>query len=177
MRKLILAGLVAATLAPVAAEAQWVDRGERGELRGDRRDIREERRDLNHAYRSGDPRAVREERRDVRGARQDYREDRRDAYRDRDHTWGRNDWRGYRDHDRDLYRRGEWRSDYRYRYFAPGVRLGVGYYSPRYYVNDYQRYRLPRPAYNQRWIRNYDDLLLVDIRSGYVVDVIRNFYW
>jgi hypothetical protein len=28
-----------------------------------------------------------------------------------------------------------------------------------------------------RWVRFYDDLLLVDVRRGYVVDVIRNVYW
>ena len=30
---------------------------------------------------------------------------------------------------------------------------------------------------NQRWVRNYDDLMLVDIRRGIVIDVIRGFYW
>jgi hypothetical protein len=28
-----------------------------------------------------------------------------------------------------------------------------------------------------RWIRYYDDALLVDIRDGYVVDVIHDFFW
>ncbi len=173
MRNLITAGLMATTLVPVAAQAQYIDRGEARELRGDRRDIREERRDLDRAYRSGDRREIRDERNDLRDARREYRQDYREATRD----WGRNDWRGYRDANRGLYRGGGWRSDYRYRSFSPGVRIGVGYYNPRYYLNDYGRYRLPRPGFNQRWVRHYNDVLLIDVRSGYVVDVIRNLYW
>lgn len=175
MRKLMLAGLIAATLVPVAAQAQHspVTPQERRELNRDRRDIREERHDLNRAYRSGDPRAVRDERGDLRDARREYREDARDAR----HDWGRDDWRHYRNQNRNLYHGTGWRSAYRYQAFRPGVRIGVGYFAPRYYVNDYYRYRLPRPALNQRWVRHYNDVLLVDIRSGFVVDVIRNFYW
>ena len=175
MRKTILASLLAATLMPVAAQAQVIDRREHAELRGDRRDIREERRDLNQAYRSGDPRDVRRERGDLRDARQEYRADYRDARRDG--NWGRDDWRGYRDQNRNLYRGYGWRSDNRYQAFRPGIRIGVAYYSPRYYINDYGRYRLPNPGFNRRWVRHYNDVLLVDVRSGYVIDVYRNFYW
>ena len=154
MRKFIIVGLMASTLVPVAAQAQRYDRDERIELRNDRRDIRDERRDL-------------------QDARREYRGDVRDARRD----WSRDDWRRYRESNRDLYRGGNWRSGYTYRYFAPGVRLDRGYYAPRYTINDYGRYRLPHPGYNQRWIRNYRDVLLIDVRSGRVIDVIRNFYW
>ena len=177
MRKFIIAGLMATSLLPVAAQAQRIDRGERQELRGDQRDIREERRDLNQAYRSGDRRDIRNQRGDLRDARQEFREDRRDALRDGGRNWGRNDWRGYRDSNRNLYRGNGWHSDNRYQTFRPGVRIGFSFYQPRYQINDYGRYRLPRPGYNQRWVRNYNDVLLVDIRSGYVVDVIRNLYW
>ncbi|UVO55067.1 RcnB family protein [Sphingomonas sp. SUN039] len=176
MRKTIIAGLLAATLVPVAAQAQ-INPSERRELQRDRQDIRQERGDLNRAYRSGDPRAIRQESREYRGARQEYREDYRDARRDGNGNWGRDDWRQYRNHNRDLYRGYGWRSDNRYQSFRPGIRIGVGYYAPRYYINDYSRYRLPRPGFNQRWVRHYNDVLLIDIRSGYVIDVYRNFYW
>jgi Ni/Co efflux regulator RcnB len=176
MRKTILAGLIAATLVPVAAQAQVIDRRERAELNRDRREVREERRELNQAYRSGDPRAIREERRELRGAQQEFRDERRDALRDGG-NWGRNDWRGYRNTNRNLYRGYGFRSDYRYQTFRPGIRIGVGYYAPRYYINDYNRYRLPRPGFNQRWVRHYNDVLLVDTRRGIVIDVIRSFYW
>ena len=158
----------------MAAQAQFAP-SERRRLRRDRQDIRQERGDLNCAYHSGDPREIRQERREHNGAVREYREDYRDARRDQ--NWGRNDWRQYRTQNRNLYRGYGWRSDNRYQTFRPGVRIGVGYYSPRYYVNDYSRYRLPRPGFNQRWVRHYNGVLLIDVRSGYVVDVIRNLYW
>jgi len=176
MRKFLIAGLMATSLLPVAAQAQISPR-ERAELRNDRRDIREERRDVRDARRFGDQQDVRRERRDVREARQEFREDRRDAVRDGGRNWGRNDWRGYRAANRDLYRGGAWRSNFRYQTFRPGARIGVGLFAPRYYINDFGRYRLPRPGFNQRWVRHYNDVILVDIRRGIVIDAIRGFYW
>lgn len=85
MLKLITAGLMATSLLPVAAQAQYYDRridhGEAHELRRDRADIREERRDLDRAYRYGDRRDIRDARHDYRDARREYREDYRDARR------------------------------------------------------------------------------------------------
>ncbi len=163
MRRLMITALMAATAIPTMAAAQTP------ELRRDRQEVREERRDLRDARRDGDRQDVREERRDLRDARQELREDRRDFRRD--------EWRGYRNTNRQLYRGGNWRSGYRYRTFTPGIRIGVGYYQPRYYINDPWRYRLPNPGRYQRWVRHYNDVLLIDTRRGYVVDVIRNFYW
>jgi Ni/Co efflux regulator RcnB len=182
MRKLIMAGLMATSLLPVAAQAQYIDRGEAREWRRDREDVREERRDRSEAYRYRDRREIRDERGDLRDARREYRQDhheanRYDRGRDQGRDWGRNDWRGYRDHNRHIYRGAGWHSNNRYRAFDPGARIGHGYYQPRYQINDYGRYRLPRPGYNQRWVRHYKDVLLIDVRSGYVVNVIRNLYW
>ena len=155
MRKTILAGLIAATLVPVAAIAQSpITPSERRELRRDRQDIREERRD-------------------VRDARQEYRRDYREARRD----WGRDDWRAYRNQNRNLYRGGGWRSDYRYQPFRPGIRINTGYYGSRYLIADPWRYRLPRPGFNQRWVRHYNDVILVDTRRGIVIDVIRGIFF
>ena len=169
MRKLILVALMAATVIPSAAMAQ-----SRGELRRDRQDIREEKRDVNRAIRRGEsPREVRDQRRDVRDARQEYREDRQD----RNRNWGRNDWRGYRDQNRKVYQRGNWNAPWRYQAFRPGIRIGSGYYGQRYWIADPWRYRLPSPTRTQRWVRHYDDVLLIDTRRGVVIDVIRNFYW
>jgi Ni/Co efflux regulator RcnB len=53
----------------------------------------------------------------------------------------------------------------------------LGYYAPRYYIDDYAGYRLPRPGWNQRWVRHYNDILVIDVRSGIVIDVIPNSYW
>lgn len=167
MRKFIIAALMVATVMPSAAMAQ-----SQAELRRDRQDIREEQRELNRSVRRGEsPREVRDERRDVQEARREYRADLRDR------NWGRGDWRTYRNSNRALYARGNWHAPYRYQSFRPGTRIKPGYYAQRSWIADPWRYRLPKPAGYQRWVRNYDDLLLVDIRRGIVTDVIRNFYW
>lgn len=169
MRKLMTLALVAAALAPMGAQAQ-----DRGELRRDRQDIRQEQRDLNRAYRYGDRRDIRDERRDVREARREYREDLRD--RDR-RNWGRNDWSAYRNQNRSLYARGNWNAPFRYQTFRPGVRIAPNFYGTRYVIADPWRYRLPAARANARWVRHYNDVLLVDYRRGTVLDVLRNFYW
>ena len=171
MRKLIITALIAATAFPAVASAQ-----SNGEIRRDRRDVRQEQRQLNDAYRRGDRHDIRDERRDVRDARQELREDVRDRRDDR-RNWGRNDWRGYRDSNRGLYARGNWNAPFRYTAFRSGIRIAPNYYGSRYYIADPWRYRLPNPGWNQRWIRHYNDVLLVDTRRGIVIDVIRNFYW
>ncbi|QNQ09041.1 RcnB family protein [Sphingomonas alpina] len=168
MRKLIIAALIGATAFPAAASAQ-----SQGEVRRDRQDLRQEQRELNRAYRNGDRRDIREQRRDVREARQELRED----VRDRNRAWGRNDWRGYRDHNRGIYARGNWNAPFRYTAFRPGIRIAPSYFGSRYYIADPWRYRLPNVGRNQRWVRHYNDVILVDTRRGIVVDVIRNFYW
>ena len=170
MRRLIITGLIAAVAMP--AMAMPVAAQSREELRRDRQDIRQERRDLNRAYRTGDRGDVRDARGDLREARQEYREDRND----RNRRWGNDDWRGGRDRNAAIYSRGNWRAPFRYQSFRAGVRIGAPYYSSRYWINDPWRYRLPQVRGNQRWVRHYDDLLLVDTRRGSVIRVIRSFY-
>jgi hypothetical protein len=109
-------------------------------------------------------------------------------YRDRDHgNWDRgwrNDrrynWRGHRDRYSNYYRPGRYyaphRRDY-YRRFSVGIYLGSPYYSDRYWISDPWQYRLPEAYGPYRWVRYYDDVLLIDMRSGYVVDVIHDFFW
>ncbi|MES2337892.1 MAG: RcnB family protein [Pseudomonadota bacterium] len=171
MRKFIITSLIAAVAMPVAiapAAAQ-----SRAELRRDRQDIREERRDLNRAYRSGDRGDIRDARGDLREARQEYREDRAD----RNRRWGNDDWRGWRNTNRNIYARGNWRAPFRYQSFRTGVRIGTPYYASRYWINDPWRYRLPPVRGYQRWVRHYNDVLLVDTRRGTVIRVLRDFYW
>ena len=171
MRKLVTMLLLAATAIPAVASAQS------GELRRDRRDIREESRELQQARRSGDRGDVRDERRDVRGARQEYREDLRDRGNDRNRNWGRNDWQGYRNQNRNLYARGNWRAPFRYNQFRTGGRIAPNYFGRSYWINDPWRYRLPPARGYSRWVRHYNDVILVDYRRGIVLNVIRNFYW
>ena len=57
------------------------------------------------------------------------------------------------------------------------MRLGNLFFGSRYWINDPWRYRLPEVYGPYRWVRYYDDVLLVDIYSGEVVDVIYDFFW
>ena len=168
MKKIITAALLAAVAMPAAASAQ-----SNGELRRDRQDIRKEQRELNRAYRSGDRRDIREERRDVREAHREYRED----LQDRNRRWGNNDWRDYRGRNRTVYARGNWRAPFGYTRFRAGVRIAPSYWGSRYAISDPWRYRLPPVGRYQRWVRHYDDVLLIDTRRGTVVRVIPGFYW
>lgn len=183
MRTLVTTALLAAMALPGIASAQ-----SREELRRDRRDIRQEQRDLDRAYRYGDREDVRDQRGDLREARREYREDLRGRYGDRgwrdgrarDETrrdWGRGDWSSWRQQNRSLYARGDWRAPFAYQRFRPGARIGAGFYGSRYVINDPWRYHLPPARGYARWVRHYNDVILVDQRRGVVLDVIRNFYW
>jgi hypothetical protein len=92
----------------------------------------------------------------------------------------RYNWRSYREQNRNYYRPGRYYSPYRDRNYSRisiGFSLGSGYYGSRYWINDPWQYRLPAAYGSYRWVRYYDDVLLVDLRNGRVVDVIRDFFW
>ena len=158
MRKMMIAGLMAAALTPVMASAQSY-----GEARESQREVRREQRDVNRAIRNGaPPSVVRDERADVRDARREARED----------------WRDYRRSNPGAFRgpgyvgpRG-----YVYRPINPGYRFQPSYYDRRYWL-DSSRYRLPRPLGYQRWVRYGRDVALVDVRTGRVVNVYTGFFF
>jgi len=92
----------------------------------------------------------------------------------------RYDWRSHRQNNSSYYRPGRYYAPYRghsYSRISIGFSLGSGYYGSRYWINDPWEYRLPAAYGTYRWVRYYDDVLLVDIRNGRVVDVIRDFFW
>ena len=94
----------------------------------------------------------------------------------RDHRYN---WRLYRNTHRSLFRIGRYYDPYNwgYRRFNIGFSIGSGYYGSNYWLDDPWMYRLP-PAYGPyRWVRYYDDALLVNIYTGQVVDVIYSFFW
>jgi Ni/Co efflux regulator RcnB len=177
VKKLITAALIAAVAipavaVPTAASAQ--NREHRGDHRDGPQDRGGDRRGPDrgqHDDRRGGP-----DRRDDRGGRWDQRGDRGERA-DRDRNWGANDWNDHRGRNRGLYARGNWNAPFRYQSFRPGLRIGLNFYSPRYRISDPWRYHLPRPGWNQVWVRHYNDLLLVDTRRGTVIRVIRGFYW
>ena len=91
----------------------------------------------------------------------------------------RYDWQRYRDRNRLVFRIGNYSDPFGWEYRRPtiGITLYAGYYQPDYWLDDPWQYRLP-PVYGPyRWVRYYDDAVLVDIYSGRIVDVIRNFFW
>lgn len=117
-----------------------------------------------------------------------HRDGDRDWRRGRDgrHRWDRDwrhdrryDWSSYRNRYRTLFRLGRYYDPYgwSYRRFSIGYGLWPSYYGSSFWLDDPWRYRLP-PAYGPyRWIRYYDDALLVNIHTGQVVDVIHNVFW
>lgn len=93
----------------------------------------------------------------------------------------RYDWQRYRTQYRQVYRLPSYAApygwDYGYRRFSIGINLNSILFGSNYWIDDPYRYRLP-PAYGTlRWVRYYDDALLVDVRDGYVVDVLHDFFW
>jgi Ni/Co efflux regulator RcnB len=103
-------------------------------------------------------------RREIREDRQELRQDRRELRRDQ----------------RDMRRnRVAYVAPYRgwtYRPVTVGFTLRPVFWGDRYAINDYGRYQLAAPRANQRWVRYGDDLVLVNIRNGRVLQVIRNRY-
>ncbi|MEO6093542.1 MAG: RcnB family protein [Novosphingobium sp.] len=99
------------------------------------------------------------------------------------HGWrgdNRYDWSGYRSSHRDVYRIGRYRSpynDWSYRRLSIGFSLAPLFYSSSYWIDDPYTYRLPQAYGPYRWVRYYDDALLVDIYSGEVVDTIYDIFW
>ena len=175
----------------------YVDPNRNTTYRDGRRDndrgSRDGRRDNDRASRDG----RRDNDRDWRGDRRDNDRDWRDNRRDNDRDWSdgrrddrqwdrrwrddnRYDWRRWRDRNRTAFRIGTYYAPYRHYYYR---RLSVGlfldslFYSDRYWISDPWRYRLPEVYGPYRWVRYYDDALLIDIYSGEVVDVIYDFFW
>jgi hypothetical protein len=93
----------------------------------------------------------------------------------------RYDWQRYRYSNRDLFRQPRYYSpygnNYGYQRFGIGIYLDSVLFGTRYRLNDPWRYRLPDAEWPYEWIRYHDDVLLVDTRNGYVVDVIHDFFW
>ena len=89
------------------------------------------------------------------------------------------DWRRWRDRHRSTFRIGIYYDPFgwNYRPYRIGWRLWPSYYSRRFWINDPWQYRLPYAPPGTVWVRYWDDALLVDVYSGEVIDVIRDFFW
>ena len=178
-----------------ARTAEQQQRAERPQWRDDRRD--NDRPTVRGDRRFNDRRDWRDDRRDNRWGRNDRRWDgnvgvtrrfddrtRWSGQRRWDSGWRqdrRYDWYSYRSRYGDRYRIGRYYAprgwDYGYTRFSIGIFLNSLLFANNYWIDDPYSYRLP-PAYGTlRWVRYYDDALLVDLRDGYVVDVIHDFFW
>lgn len=133
-----------------------------------------------------------------------YRDQGRDHPRYAGWTRGRDDWRD--EHGRSWHHDRDWYQRYHYDHFryygnrfyarqrfsigfydAPwgyvprvwvyGDRLPLSYYGYRYVIDDYYNYDLYAPPYATAWVRVGDDVLLVDLDTGEVLDVIANLFW
>lgn len=120
-------------------------------------------------------------------------DDRRDGWRG-DRGWGygerrgwdsdwrrdrRYDWAGWRSYHRDVFHLG-WYSPpyggYAYARLGIGAVLEAEWFGEQYWI-DADYYHLP-PAWGPyRWVRYYNDCLLIDINTGQVVDVVAGVFW
>jgi Ni/Co efflux regulator RcnB len=92
----------------------------------------------------------------------------------------RYDWRGWRDSHRDFFRGPRYYSpipNYRYSRLNIGLYLGAPFFAQQYWISDPWAYRLPPAEPPYRWVRYYDDVVLIDTYTGQVVDVIYDFFW
>jgi len=93
----------------------------------------------------------------------------------------RYNWQGYRDSHRDAYRVGRYRPPsgygWGYRRYGIGAALEAGFFSQDYWIGNPGYYRLP-PAYGPyRWVRYYNDALLVNVYNGQIADEIPDFFF
>lgn len=110
-----------------------------------------------------------------------YRDYRGDRYRDHRSDWHDPKWRRNWHHGWSGYR---YRAPIRY-YYPQGYsryHWRVGYTLPTpflissWYV-DYRPYGIAPPPHGCRWVRVDGDLLLVELATGFIVDVLYDFYY
>jgi hypothetical protein len=91
----------------------------------------------------------------------------------------RYDWRNWKRRHHSHFHFGFYYDPFGWDYMRYGIgwRLWPSYYRNSFWLNDPWQYRLP-PAYGPyRWIRYYNDALLVNIYTGEVVDVEYDVFW
>jgi hypothetical protein len=150
---------------------QQLRQGDRQDRRGDR--YRDDRRDNDRNWNNGRDNGGRDWRngRDGRSSNAWNRSWRND---------NRYDWQRYRYSNRNVFRRGAYYAPYRnysYNRLGIGVVLDSLFFGRNYWISDPYSYRLPASPPGTQWVRYYDDVVLVDVYSGEVLDVIYDFFW
>jgi Ni/Co efflux regulator RcnB len=98
-----------------------------------------------------------------------------------DTNWRNNhhyDWHNYRDHHRSRFHLGFYIDPFSWGYqpFSIGYRMWPAYYGNQYWI-DPAMYGLPYPPPGAAWVRYYNDVMLIDLYSGTVIDAIPGFFW
>lgn len=171
------------------ADYETDPRNARAERRDDRQDLRRDRRDrlgVDSRFRSERELDGRD-RFDDRRYRQGFDGRSADLYRG-GQVWNRGwrnderyDWNRARLRNRNAYRLPRYYAPqgagYGYRRFGVGYQLSRSLFARDYWLDDPFAYRLP-PAYGPyRWVRYHGDALLVDLRTGRVIDVVYDIFY
>ena len=64
-----------------------------------------------------------------------------------------------------------------YSRFSTGFFLQPMFYGSSYWIGNPYDYRLPPAPPGTQWVRYYNDVLLVDMYTGEVIDVVYDFFW
>jgi hypothetical protein len=112
-------------------------------------------------------------------SRRDYRDGRYTRWSDHWRRDRRYDWTHYRSRNRSLFHLGFYYDPFgwNYRRWSIGSLLYPSYYGSSFWLNDPWQYRLPTAYGPYRWVRYWNDALLVNIYTGEVVDVVHGFFW
>ena len=187
MRKLILSGLLLASVAaPVLAQDQ--QGGQRdGVYQGGHRDGDRQGGDQrNGDHRNGGQRDGGQrdggyrgnDNRHDNGYRNDGGDHRDGGYRSDWRNDNRYRWEDYRRDNRQAFSLGRFYAPrgWAYRRFSIGVTIPGIFFGPRYWIRDPYAFRLPPAPYGAHWVRYYGDALLVQNRSGRVLDVVYGIF-
>ncbi len=145
--------------------------------RGTHGDFHDDLRTEHGAFHATDPTS-----REHRGFHRDLNREHNGRHVEWSTSWRNNssyDWRRYRGYNSSIFRLGNYYDPYgsRYRRFSIGFSLFPSYFQSNYWLSDPSMYRLPTAYGPYRWVRYYDDALLVNIYTGQVVDVVYSFFW
>jgi hypothetical protein len=97
-------------------------------------------------------------------------------------SWRNNsryDWQRYRYQNRSIFNLGRYYAPYGgygYNRLSIGIILGEAFFGRDYWIDPYY-YHLPPAPEGTEWVRYYNDVVLVDMYSGEVIDVIYDFFW
>jgi len=90
------------------------------------------------------------------------------------------DWVGWRGAHRDVFHPGYYYppyGGYAYSRIGLGYMLDEAFLDERYWIEDPGTYHLPPVWGTYRWVRYYNDCLLIDIDTGQTVEVLYNVFW